>query len=1153
MQKGRADWPQESVGAAPTPLTTGALLVIDLDDRGMLTGSFSGDVRLLDELGSTLPLAPGTALSLQLRPGFRLAAAEALGECMKTGRPAQRMLDEKASDEICLMELRVCPRWGGTHGSPEGYCVMVRDIAVDARSTRMLDRLAQVARRTSNLVVITDASQRIEWVNEAFTRASGYALEEAIGRRPGELLQFEGTEPATIEHIRAGLNERRQVQAEILNRSRSGREYWLYLDIQPVLTAEGLLDGFVAVQTDITEERRRAQELKDLAARAEEVRAMLQAAVQALPDGFAMFSPDRRLTLYNKAYLDLHPLLADVPHGITLDALMRQELSRGEYPHARGREDAWLADMQVALADQGTWSAELELADGRWVRSVKLATAQGGIIALRSDITQLKRAERQAVWHRVAAMEASQDAIAMADDSGRLTYVNPAFIRSFGGGHPGDWIGREWWQICTKDDREVVALEAQAGLDDPGLWRGYLRAVGAGAPISHQEVSLTRTPDGALVLIAREVGELKKDFDAESSLLNLLMEIVSRYLNTPVEQVDTAIVEALGQLGSYMEADRAYICSYDWDAFTACNTHDWYADGTALRRHRSQAVPLANLTEWVNVHRANRIISIPNVEALPAADGLRKLLDPDGVKSLVAIPLIGAEGCEGFLGFHSLRKEYHYTPREEKLLGFFCDISRNLRGRAKLEVARHEATEKLRREEERRRVQEAVVQQQVALEAKLAGALLESQRLQERDRQMRMASEMLVEALRSFSETPDPADGPLHLLQQLAQAMETDCVGLLPLDDRDDMHFLGHAAWWQDVRQKPALVSYLAGRSRRLVGDLTSTPIYSQLVDKWPSTRLHWLASARVESMGGAYLLLVAGTAVKDLDQGKSLLFQRFVPLVAEALRRRDEALRSRKLEQDLQQAQKFEALGALAGGIAHEINTPMQYISDNLHFLRDSFAELITGLQRQGGAGPGQQAADADLEFLLKEIPLALEQSLNGTRRVAEIVEAVRTTTYPELAPDERFDLRNVLEHCLVVTRGSWKHDIDVSLHGDRTVPVLRGSPGQMGQVFINLTTNACDAVRAAPDGRRGAVRISLGMESGAVVVHVDDNGPGVPEALRSRIFDRYFTTKDVGKGTGRGLDICRSIVEQHGGEIGVSDSPLGGGRFTVRLPVGA
>jgi two-component system NtrC family sensor kinase len=312
--------------------------------------------------------------------------------------------------------------------------------------------------------------------------------------------------------------------------------------------------------------------------------------------------------------------------------------------------------------------------------------------------------------------------------------------------------------------------------------------------------------------------------------------------------------------------------------------------------------------------------------------------------------------------------------------------------------------------------------------------------------------------------------------------------------------------------------------------------MYSHLVGKWPSARLHWLATARVEPRGGTYLLVAAGPVAKVLDPSKALLFQRFAPLIAEALRRRDDALRAHKLEQDLQQAQKFEALGALAGGIAHEINTPMQYISDNLHFLRDSFAELIAALQRQGGTGPLQLAADADLEFLLKEIPLALEQSLNGSRRVAEIVEAVRTTAYPELAPDERIDLRTVLEHCLVVTRGNWKHDIDVSLHGEREVPVLRGSPGKIGQVFVN---------------RRGVVRISLGVVSGAVVVHVDDNGPGVPEALRSRIFDRYFTTKDVGKGTGRGLDICRSIVEQHGGEIWVGDSPLGGGRFTVSLPV--
>lgn len=1153
MQQGRTGFPPESVCTAPMPKTTGACLVIDLDDKGMLVGSFSGDVHLLGALGSTPPLEPGKELSLQLPPEFRLAAAEALGECMRTGHPAQRMLEGRARDEACLLELRICPRWAGDCSRPEGYCAMVHDVSVGVRSTRMLDRLAQVAMRTSNLVVITDATQRIEWVNDAFVRTSGYTLQEVMGRRPGELLQFEGTDPATIEHIRARLNERRHVRAEILNRSKSGREYWLSLDIQPVLSAEGFLDGFVAVQTDNTEERRQAQVLKDLAAQAEQVKATLQAAVQALPDGFAMFGADGRLTLHNKAYLDLHPLLANVPHGITLGELMRRELSQGEYPQARGREEVWLAEVQATLADQGMWSAELELADGRWVRSVKLSIAQGGIIALRSDITQLKRAELQAVWHRVAAMGASQDAIAMTDDSGRLTYVNSAFMRSFGGGHPGDWMGRTWLEICTPDDREAVALRAQAGLDDQGQWRGYMRAVGASSPISHQEVSLTKTPDRAIVLIAREVGELKKDLDAESALLNLLMDIVSRYLNTPLEQVDNAIVEALGQLAGYVDADRAYIFSYDWKAYTASNTHEWCAEGIAAQRGILQSVPLTLLPDWVNAHKAGRAFNIASVESLPPNDALRAILDPQGIKSLIALPLMGAEGCEGFLGFDSVRREHLYSYREERLLGFFSAVSRNLRSRARLEIATRKAAESLRREEERRLVQEAVVQQQVDLEAKLSGALLESQRLQERDRQMRVASEMLVEALRSFSEMPDPADGPLHLLQQLAQAMDTDCVGLLPLDDRDDLYCLGQAAWWQDLRQNTALISHLAGRPRRMVGDLMSTPIYSDLVDKWSRKRLNWLASARVESTGGPYLLVVAGNADKGLDQGKSLLFQRFVPVVAEALRRRDEALRSRKLEQDLQQSQKLEALGALAGGIAHEINTPMQYISDNLHFLRDSFAELVCAVQRCGDADRASPVTDADLQFLIQEVPLALEQSLNGCRRVAEIVEAVRTTAYPELAPDERIEMRGLLEHCLVVTRGSWKHDIDVSLHGDLTVPVLRGSPGQMGQVFINLTTNACDAVRAAPDGRKGVVRISLGMESGAVVVHVDDNGPGVPEALRNRIFDRYFTTKDVGKGTGRGLDICRSIVEQHGGEIAVGDSPLGGGRFTVRLPVGA
>ena len=1128
----------------------GATLVIDLDAHGRLTGTLAGDVDLLPHLGTRVALRPGEEPERHLRPEFRQVLQDAWNECHALGRPVVRTLPGGEGDDGPPLELRVAPRWRGGAPEPESYCLMVRENGARSRDTPALDRLAQVARRTSNLVVITDDRQRIEWVNDAFTRTSGYTLEEARGRRPGDLLQFEGSDPATIEHIRAELRARRPVHAEILNRNKSGREYWLWLDIHPVMAVDGRVDGFVAVQTDITEERLQAQRLQDLAREAESARAMLQAAVEALPDGFAMFSSQGHLVLYNRAYRDLHPR-ADLPPGITLADILREELARGEYPQARGDEGAWLADRLMLLSNAGGWTTELELADGRWVRSVKLRTAEGGFIALRSDITQLKLAERQAVWHRVAAMDASQDAIAMTDASGRLTYVNAAFVRAFGGGRAEAWVGREWWQICAPADREAVALETQSALKQQGRWRGYLRTVGAGAiALSRQEASLTRAPDGALVLISRDIGDLARTLESETSLLDLLMTISSRYLNTPLDKVDGAIVDALGQIASYVGADRAYLFEYDWAANAASNTHEWCAAGIPARRDEFQRVPLSRLPDWMEAHIAGQSVSIPRVADLPADAPQRQILESQGIRSLVSIPLMGVAGCEGFVGFDSVRRERAYTQRENQLLGFFCEISRSLRSRARLEIASRDATDRLRREEERRHVQEAVLQEQVESEARLAGALLEMQRLRERDLQMRQASEMLVRALRSLSETKDLVDGPRHLLLQLAQAMETNCIALLPLHDREDLQCLEHMPWWQALRQDRAVIDHLAARPRRLVADLAAASIYDRLAGTWPHARLRWLAAARVEPLGGVYLLLVAGPSAHGLDQGRVLLFQRFVPLIAEALRRRDDSLRARKLEQDLQHAHKLEALGALAGGIAHEINTPMQYITDNLHFLQDSFAELISALDRHGATGSSQVAADPDLEFLAREIPLALEQSLNGSRRVAEIVEAVRTTAYPELAPDERIDLRTTLESCLVITRGNWKYDVDVVLLGDQETPEMRGSPGQISQVFVNLITNACDAVRTAPDGRRGMVRISLAVESGDVVVHVDDNGPGVPATLRDRIFERYFTTKEVGKGTGRGLDICRSIVERHGGHIRLGDSPLGGARFTVRLP---
>lgn len=1008
-----------------------------------------------------------------------------------------------------------------------------------------LARLARVAAVTSNLVIVTDRRRRIEWVNDAFTRTTGYTLDEVRGRRPGELLQFEGTDAATVARIRAALDARQPVHAEILNRAKSGQSYWLSIDIQPVLDAQGDLDGFVAIQTDISEKKLQAETLARFAGEAEQARATLLAAVTALPDGFALFDAQGRLVLCNDRYKALHPRSNDaLAPGATLASILAAELSRGEYPEARGREQAWLEARLGAVRDRQGWETETELADGRWVRSAKLRIADGQMIALRSDITRLKRAEKTAIAQRLAAMDASHDAIAIAGPDGRLTHVNAALARMFGGDGDHAWLGREWSELCHPADRASVATAAREAIAARGAWRGYMRALYADGATPHQEVSLTRAPDGSFVLIARDVSQLKADLQAEMALHDLLMTIASRYLNTPVEQVDAAIEAALGQLARFVGADRAYLFDYDWAAGTTTNTHEWCGDGIAPQRERLQSVPLAGLSGWTDTHREGRSVHVPDVAELPADGQLRQLLEPQGIKSCVAIPIMDGLRCEGFLGFDSVRRRYAYSHRERLLLSFFSEISRSLRNRARLETLSRDVSERLRHEEERRRLQDLVTRERVAHDARLERTLVELKRLHDRDRQMRAASEMVVRALRSLSEVEDPADGPVRLLSQLAEAMETPYAALLPRDTDGTPLCADHAAWWDAVQRQTGVIDYLAERPSRMIADVSAAATLAPLA---ALPELRWMASARIEPSLPGYLLVVAGARREGLDQGRLQLFQRFVPLLAEALRRRRDSIRARKLEQDLQQAQKLEALGMLAGSIAHEINTPMQYIGDNLQFLRDAFRDLLRPATMGGAAdlAAGSEAAD-----LLAEIPDALDQSLTGCERIAEIVAAVRTFAYPDLAQDEDVDLRAVLEHCLIITRSTWKHEIDVALDCAPNVPLVRGGPGQISQVFVNLITNACHAVRdarAAP----GMVRISLGAEEDFAIVHLDDNGPGVPPELRERVFDHFFTTKEVGKGTGQGLGISRRIVERYRGRLTLGNSQLGGARFTVTFPV--
>jgi PAS domain S-box-containing protein len=268
-----------------------------------------------------------------------------------------------------------------------------------------------------------------------------------------------------------------------------------------------------------------------------------------------------------------------------------------------------------------------------------------------------------------------------------------------------------------------------------------------------------------------------------------------------------------------------------------------------------------------------------------------------------------------------------------------------------------------------------------------------------------------------------------------------------------------------------------------------------------------------------------------------------------------------RVLEEQLKQAQKLESIGQLAAGIAHEINTPIQYIGDNANFLGDAFRDLsgVLATYRRAKGDPAivaradAQAAASDLGYLMGEVPRAVEQMRDGVRQVARIVKAMKEFSHPGSAEKSSVDLNRALETVLTVARNEWKYVAEVTTRFDPELPPIRGLPGELNQVFLNLIVNAAHAVRAAnPGGGRGTIAVTTHKLANMAEVRIADSGCGIPPHIRRRVFDPFFTTKPVGQGTGQGLAIAHTVVvKQHDGVI-TFDSEVGRGTtFVVRLPV--
>lgn len=264
-------------------------------------------------------------------------------------------------------------------------------------------------------------------------------------------------------------------------------------------------------------------------------------------------------------------------------------------------------------------------------------------------------------------------------------------------------------------------------------------------------------------------------------------------------------------------------------------------------------------------------------------------------------------------------------------------------------------------------------------------------------------------------------------------------------------------------------------------------------------------------------------------------------------------------LESQLARAQKLEAIGRLAAGIAHEINTPVQYVGDNLRFVRDSYSAinaLLSRLQALAAATPQLAAAlqQCDLVFLREEIPRALDQSADGCQRIAAIVRAMKEFSHPghDKTP---VDLNRAIESAITVASNEWKYVADLITDFDPALPQVTCLPGEFNQVILNMLVNAAHAIAdVLGDGAPGKGRISVvTRRSGEFAeVRISDTGTGIAPELREKIFDPFFTTKAIGRGTGQGLAIAHDvIVNKHHGSIAVESQPGRGSTFIIRMPI--
>lgn len=358
-----------------------------------------------------------------------------------------------------------------------------------------------------------------------------------------------------------------------------------------------------------------------------------------------------------------------------------------------------------------------------------------------------------------------------------------------------------------------------------------------------------------------------------------------------------------------------------------------------------------------------------------------------------------------------------------------------------------------------------------------------------------------------------------------------------------------------DGRQRPLVVSAALARDRN---SLLLTARMAGVVQKELADASRWVVQEQERSINlteARDALFANNEALRaaqaDLEQAYSKL--------------QNEVATRERLEQELSLARRLEAIGQLSAGVAHEINTPLQYVGDSVHFLGQAFQRITGYLQRVDQLAQGEPAPvwsdvlsrlqkwrkEARLDFVVDEIPRAVQASKEGVEHVSKIVQALKAFSHRGSEEKGASDLNAAIENTLLMAQNEYKSVATARTElGD--LPPVCCIISQLNQVLLNLIVNAAHAIADAKRDSLGCISVTSQASGGVVQIDISDDGAGVPEHVRHKIFEQFFTTKEVGRGTGQGLALARQIiVDNHGGTLSFASEVGKGTTFTLRLPI--